>query len=203
MKLSTSSYQCWKCGNFCLMEHKFCSTCNTIQPTRDELSYFEVLGVEPQFNINVDHLSNQFKNLQRLYHPDKFSGASEREQELSAQHSSRINKAYQTLSQPLPRAEYLLLLSEQVLTEADTDLDKRFLITVMDLNEELAEAETETQLAELKQRVQLTYDQLIRDAGEAFNTSAAAARPLVAQAKYYRSLLDKIRQQERERGIAD
>lgn len=43
----------------------------------------------------------------------------QKEQEMSADHSSVINKAYQTLAQPLPRAEYLLSLQGKGLHEEE------------------------------------------------------------------------------------
>jgi molecular chaperone HscB len=68
---------CWKCQKLLSDDERFCPSCNIIQPLKDGTNYFELLGVEKQFLCDTEHLANQFRNLQRLYHPDKFASASE------------------------------------------------------------------------------------------------------------------------------
>jgi len=47
--------------------------------------------------------------LQKEFHPDKFTLKSEEEQAHSAHMSALINEAYKTLTSPLRRAVYLVL----------------------------------------------------------------------------------------------
>ncbi|XP_018022926.1 co-chaperone protein HscB [Hyalella azteca] len=160
-KNTRTEVYCWKCQKLLSGDERFCPSCNIIQPLKDGLNYFELLGVEKQFLCDCEHLANQFRNLQRLYHPDKFASASEKEQEISASYSSAINKAYQVLNSALARAQYLLSLENLSLQEDHIDMDKEFLLEVMELNEELAGAQTEAQIAELKQTAQGTFDDLM------------------------------------------
>jgi molecular chaperone HscB len=55
-------------------------------------------------------LDREYWGLQKALHPDNFGSASESQQELSATHSALINRAYNTLKDPLKRAKYLLRL---------------------------------------------------------------------------------------------
>ena len=43
-------------------------------PLDDKMDYFQLFGLERQFNIEITDLSNTFKSLQRNLHPDKVSG---------------------------------------------------------------------------------------------------------------------------------
>jgi molecular chaperone HscB len=45
---------------------------------------------------------------QRELHPDKFANSGEEMVELARELSGRVNKAYETLGDPLKRAEYIV-----------------------------------------------------------------------------------------------
>lgn len=62
---------------------------------------------------------------------------SEVEQNLSADWSSLINNAYKTLQSPIRRGEYLLQLSGVTVSEDNSDLNKEFLLEMMERNEEV------------------------------------------------------------------
>ena len=74
-------------------------------------NYFELLGVDAKFAIDLKVVSEKYLELQRKSHPDKFANVSAAEQRLSVQFSSYINTAHETLKSPLLRAEYLLELA--------------------------------------------------------------------------------------------
>ena len=96
-----------------------------------------MLGVEKTFSLNQAELTKKFRQLQTVVHPDKFSNKSETEQNLSAEWSSLINKAYTTLSTPIRRGEYLLKLKDVEIPEGNTAVDKEFLMEMMERNEEV------------------------------------------------------------------
>ena len=58
------------------MEQYFC-LCGVVQPPSANRSLFEVMGVPEAFDIDVRDLSDKFRNLQRILHPDKYSQKSE------------------------------------------------------------------------------------------------------------------------------
>lgn len=82
-------------------------------------------------------LSRRFRNIQSEIHPDKFSTKTKKEQHLSSEWSSLVNKAYKTLQAPLARGEYLLKLHGTNLPEDNTIQDPEFLTEMMERNEKV------------------------------------------------------------------
>lgn len=82
-------------------------------------------------------LTRRFRNMQSEIHPDKFSRRSKKEQQLSSEWSSLVNKAYKTLQAPLARGEYLLKLHGIKLPEGNTMQDAEFLMEMMERNEKV------------------------------------------------------------------
>ncbi|MEO0444009.1 MAG: Fe-S protein assembly co-chaperone HscB, partial [Pseudomonadota bacterium] len=74
-------------------------------------NYFELFGLRPTFELDKQQLSQQYRQLQKKVHPDKFASHSSSEKRLSLQFTSFINNAFHVLKSPLLRAEYLLELS--------------------------------------------------------------------------------------------
>lgn len=62
---------------------------------------------------------------------------SQKEQELSLEWSSRVNKAYSTMNHPIERAEYLLQDVGVSLSEESDSEDAEFLMEMMERNEEV------------------------------------------------------------------
>lgn len=63
---------------------------------------------------------------------------SEDEQNLSADWSSLVNNAYKTIQSPIQRGEYLLTLHGVTIPEDNSELNKEFLMEMMDRNEEVS-----------------------------------------------------------------
>jgi len=101
-------------------------------------NYFELFSLPVGFEIDIAGLSARYQDLQRSIHPDKFSNATDREKRLSMQQASLINEAYQSLKDPLKRAQYLLSLNDiDVKSESNTVMDTAFLMQQMELREAL------------------------------------------------------------------
>ncbi|MBU5881014.1 co-chaperone HscB [Vibrio cholerae O1] len=102
------------------------------------MNYFELFGLPIQFELDGSLLSSQFRALQKRFHPDNFATASERDRLMAVQQAAQINDAYQTLKDPLRRAEYLLSLQGiEMNAEQQTLQDPMFLMEQMELREEL------------------------------------------------------------------
>ncbi|GAL11222.1 chaperone protein HscB [Vibrio astriarenae] len=102
------------------------------------MNYFELFGLPNQFDLDGSLLSSQFRELQKRFHPDNFASASERDRLMAVQKASEINDAYQTLKQPISRAEYILSLNDiELRGEQQTLQDPMFLMEQMELREEL------------------------------------------------------------------
>lgn len=101
-------------------------------------NYYQLFDLPEQFILDEARLGKLYRQLQQRLHPDRFAGATDREQRVAIQYSALVNQAYTTLRQPLSRALYLLQLrgmdSEQV---AAQKLTGGFLIEQMELREKL------------------------------------------------------------------
>ena len=158
------------------------------------MDYFTLFGLSAQYQVDIPALTTRFQDLQRQYHPDKFASATPAEQLASVQQSATINQAWQTLRNPLARAEYLLSLHGFDLTsEQHTVRDTAFLMEQLELREELDEIATAKDADRLEvflQRVKKMYDarhQLMVEqfSNETWDVAADTVRKLV--------FLDKLR----------
>ena len=102
------------------------------------MNYFELLGLSPAFNLDLQALESAYFTQQRLYHPDRFVGKLPAERQAALHRSVDINKAYETLKNPFSRAQYLLhLQGTQVGTDHDTvKPSQALLMEIMELREE-------------------------------------------------------------------
>ncbi|PVU89676.1 hypothetical protein BB561_005206 [Smittium simulii] len=100
---------CWSCDSPIKRSAIFCqsSYCKTIQPIDPTKSYFDVLT------------------------------GSKKIQNYAQMQSTWLNKAYDTLKNPLSRAKYILKLKSKDIKEEDKATDNDFLFLIMDLHEQI------------------------------------------------------------------
>jgi len=138
-------------------------------------NYFELFELPVTFDIDLNVLTQRYRELQHAVHPDKFANATDRERMLAVQQTSLINEAHTSLKDPLLRARYMLSLAGVDITnEPETVMDTEFLMQQMELREQLAEIKGSqdalTNLdnfmanvkSELKKRIQ-TLSELLSD----------------------------------------
>jgi len=103
-------------------------------------NYFDLFGLPVRFQLDTNELSTRFRELQRVVHPDRFAAADAQSQRLSLQNATMVNEAFQTLKDPLRRAEYLLRLRGVALDETSSTVnDPDFLMQQLALREALSE----------------------------------------------------------------
>lgn len=108
-------------------------------------NHFEVFELPVSFDIDTDTLAQRYRDLQRIVHPDKYANAPDRDRRLAMQKATQINEAFQTLKNPLTRAQYLLQLQGiDTNNENGAMMDGEFLMTQMELREELADIRQKT-----------------------------------------------------------
>lgn len=161
------------------------------------MDYFTLFNLPIHFNVETSSLSSRYQELQRQYHPDRYATASDSEKLQSIQQTAMINDAYQTLKDPLRRAEYLLSLHGiDVRNEQQTMRDTAFLMEQLELREELdgierkpdAESALSTFAQRVKNMVRQRNEQLIQ---ELDNQNWQAAADTVRKLRF----LDKLQQQ--------
>jgi len=103
-------------------------------------NYFELFGMPVGFLLDTAELSQRYRELQKVIHPDRYAASGERSQRLSLQGATMVNEAYETLKDPLKRAKYLLTLNGRALDPPQQTLnDPAFLAQQMELREVLSE----------------------------------------------------------------
>lgn len=147
------------------------------------------------FDIPLPVLRKEFLQIQSIHHPDKHpeEPAHSKARALSA----LINNAYKTLSDPLLRAQYLLLQNYgiDVMSEDSSThkTDTETLMEVMDAQERIEGAETEEQIEEIRAENAERIDQAVQVLGEALEKDdAATATRECIRLKYWRSLGDGL-----------
>lgn len=130
------------------------------------MNYFQLFGIEVFFDVDLNQLSQTYQTLQKAVHPDRFAHASSQEQLLAVQKSAEINDAYQTLKQPLKRAEYILILrGVDMPNEQQSFSDNAFLMQQMELREMLDDVkfadDVDTAFENAQQVLTQEYQQLL------------------------------------------
>ncbi|KAJ3552272.1 hypothetical protein NM688_g4236 [Phlebia brevispora] len=116
-------------------------------------TYYDVLNVPydgSAFDVDLVRLKKSFRDLQRIIHPDKWSGKGDTAQETAAEMSGIVNRAYGILTNPYTRAEYILQLEGVPIEEQDNIEDPSLIMEVMETREELDGAEDRTQVEQIR-----------------------------------------------------
>ncbi len=169
--------------------------------------YFQLFGLEPDFNIDSNELRQRYRHLQRSVHPDRFAQAPQREQRLAVQQAALINDGFDTLKDPVKRAQYLLrrhgLDPEQ---QSGGAMDGEFLMQQMALREQLEAVRVAagplSELEALRQQVEAHSEQLQDQLAACFASGDESALQqavgLTQKLQFFAKLLDEIEQLEHE-----
>lgn len=106
---------------------------------------FEVLGLQPAFDLDPAVLEQKLIEASLKWHPDRFALAPEADRLAAEDQMAAINEAHDLLADPLLRAEFLLTAANQDLgadgqnpnLHADRNSDPMFLMEMMELREEV------------------------------------------------------------------
>jgi molecular chaperone HscB len=131
------------------------------------MNYFEFYGIKESFTPDVALLKKKFYELSKQYHPDFYANEDEAKQLEILELSTLNNKAWQTLSDPYKRLEYILKQHELLKEGAKPQLPADFLMEMMDLNERLMEVNDAQQLGHITAEVLAVEDDITTKLNEA------------------------------------
>ncbi len=168
---------CWSCQK-AAGDGVLCVHCKAVQPPDPGADYFRVFGIQTAFDLDVADLERRYKELTKMLHPDRYARADALARRASLERSVQLNEAWQTLKEPVRRAEYLLSLHGIDVGDmagvgkpgmsgehATLPVPQVLLMEVLELREALAEAhaardvhETEALIAQVRGRLGKVMD---------------------------------------------
>jgi molecular chaperone HscB len=178
---------CWACSVAHNDSTLFCPHCSKIQPP-PESDYFQVLGLQRGFQVDLDALEREFHRLSRKVHPDRFARADEHERQWSLADTALLNDAYRTLKDPLFRTEYLLKLEGAEIGEEHAGKDRKGLSDPSRVPADLLEEVFELNM-------QLEEMRMARSTGE---TDSVLENDLILAKKKFETLLAAVDEDLRE-----
>ncbi|TFK41153.1 hypothetical protein BDQ12DRAFT_646959 [Crucibulum laeve] len=135
---------CPSCSKPLLSSVPACTKCWTIFSLPGDLSYHHLLGLpyEPNpFVVDIPTLKKHFREAQSVCHPDSWVSKGNDKQQVAEALSARVNHAYQTLLNPLSRAEYILGHNHLPMSESDQVDDMEFMADIMEAREIIEDTE--------------------------------------------------------------
>ncbi len=167
------------------------------------MNYFELFDIPVQFHPDPVLVKKKFYELSRKYHPDFHSQAGSEQQAEALETSSMVNRAYKTFLDEDATIRYILKLRGLLEEEEKYELDKAYLMEVLELNELLMEAEIHdlSAIREVKQKTDALNEELygnIRPILEHYQEGVTSEKELLQvkdyyfKKKYLQRILDKL-----------
>lgn len=100
------------------------------------MNYFELFSTKTNLIIDKVNLEHTFYRLCRCFHPDAGT-QKDTDKKQNLFNITEVNKAYEILKDFNKRLDYLLTLRQTDITESD--LDKMFLMDILEVNEQIAD----------------------------------------------------------------
>jgi len=163
-------------------------------------THFELFGLPQSFDVDLELLDRNYRELQRSMHPDRFVNASDQERRVSMQQATQINEGYLVLKDPLKRGRYLLELDgREHDDERNTTRDTEFLMEQMELREALADVRASDDallaLGRIMDRIAADIDRLVGALQDQFGKADAdsldAAAVTLAKMQFFRRLQEE------------
>lgn len=160
--------------------------------------HFALFGLERRQGLDELELDRCYREIQNRVHPDKHAHQGDADRRVAMQWATKANEGYQTLKNPLRRAEYLLrLLGHDPQIERNTAMPTAFLMAQMELREAVEEAGAAGDAdvldrlhRALRKEMAGQYGELARCLDE--RRDYAAAADLVRQLMFQQKLLHEI-----------
>ena len=162
------------------------------------VDYFQLFDLPAGFETDNDVLQQRYRELQRQFHPDRFAAEPADVQRVAVQRAADINAGFSTLKDPVQRARHLLALADHPLfLESTTVSDTDFLMAQMDLREQLDEAETLAQMADLRAEAEDWLHNLVREFAIDYRAGDwPEAGDTVRKMQFMSRFIEEVRQQE-------
>lgn len=157
------------------------------------MNYFELFELPVTLNIDKAKLAQKYFELQKKYHPDFFTQATEHEQEQALEISSLLNKALKTFRSQEETIKYVLQMKGLLEEEEKFQLPPAFLMEMMELNEELSDDST-AQIHVIEKALYSGVEEIIEnyDDKKSNETDLLKLKEYYYKKKYLQRILDRL-----------
>jgi molecular chaperone HscB len=164
------------------------------------MNYFELFDIPEALLVDKSQLARRYFDLQKKYHPDFYTGATEAEKATVLEKSAQINKAFKTFQNTDATIQYVLQLKGLVEDEEKYALPPDFLMEMMELNEALSE-EGQLPAGDLEAAENALYES-VRPIIEGYTPNGTTGDELSKLKEYFYKKKYLLRIKERIRNIA-
>ena len=105
------------------------------------MNYFEIFGLPVQLKVDKNDLPKKYFELSRKFHPDFYANSTPAEQQKALEITASLNKAFKTFENPDDTIKYVLQLKGLLQEEEKYELPPGFLMEVLEINDQLMDAE--------------------------------------------------------------
>lgn len=165
-------------------------------------NFFEVFGLPLAFAIDHEQLVENYRVLQKQFHPDRFVNEDAATRRQAIQLAAHINEAHNALNDPLLRAKYLVQLAiGDAADESGTSSDGGFLMRQMELREELEElpnaGDPFAAIDSLRNALNTDAASLYTEFDSAYGAGDfSSASDVVTKLQFYQRLLTNLKETE-------
>jgi molecular chaperone HscB len=161
------------------------------------MNYFELFDIPVSLRVNTAVLAKRFFELSKQYHPDYFANSDAAVQAEALEKSALLNKAWKTFQNPDETIKYVLLRKELLEEEEKYELPPDFLMEVLEINEQLMDAEESSHLHAWINELQTEIYAPVKEIVENYQDSTVSREELLQVKEYYykKKYLDRIRRQ--------
>lgn len=164
------------------------------------MNYFELFEIPVQLKVDKASLPLKYFELSRKYHPDYFVNADEEEKAYSLEKSALLNKAFKTFQQPDETIKYVLQQKGLLEEEEKYELPPDFLMEVLEINEQLMDAENQSAIGNLQSAIETLQKEIYEPVEKIitnYQEGVTSEKELLQVKEYYykKKYLDRIRHQ--------
>lgn len=161
---------------------------------------FARLGIRRCMGISKDELETRYLKLSKTCHPDLNRTADVAEQARILSLAAELNDAYRTLKNPWERARCLIDLQDPQLFTMTKKLAPTFLMTAMELAEDVAEVNAD-RAENLRLTCKRKLDLYLEEIAELLlREDYAEAAVKLHESRYYRKALEDLNNGDRRAG---
>ena len=183
---------CWSCHApyDAVLALAACAACGVVLPVHPLATPYALLGIEgAPFDIDTDGLERAWLAKSRRVHPDRFARKSDTERRYAVEQTAALNAAYNTLRDPLARAQWLLRSAG---ASDSVPASQAFLVDMLEQREEadVSDGARARVLATARRR----FDETLVHVRDGFATRAALTDTgrRVAELRYLARLVDEL-----------